>query len=591
MSQLKLYKTLTEPCEFPTDLGGFEYRSYNGSVEDRAAWAEICKNGLVGDDADDTRFIDVIEGADGYKPENVFFITENGNPVATITALVQENGRGWVHMVSVHKDSRGKGLGAYLNQIALAALSKANCTYVGLTTDEFRVPAVKSYLRAGFRPVLYEEDMEARWLFWLNRYGYMNIDCYDNDNKFVKNLCTVEKKDKLKVGVFGLRRGTAIAEPAVLSEKGYIHAVCDYDETTYELVEKCTCEDTKYFKDFDEFIESGLDVVILANYFHEHAKFAIKALEKGIHVYSETLPAVTLADCVKLCRAAEKSNAKYMIAENCAYFGTVRKMEEIYKNKTLGGAVYCEGEYVHPMPHDGYKVITPDAKHWRALMPSGYYSTHALAPIMQITGEVPVAVNALSIYSDEVRIEREEEPTKDVASIMLCTMSDGSIARVTGWCKFGGHGLWYRMNCGKGSLESVRGDDYKVRLFYNDWEIPEGMEQETFYDAEYPFDKDRASQSGHFGGDYYAIYDFLDCVQNDREPFLDVYKSATMTATAIFGWRSSLNDGIQYEIPDFRNEAERAVYENDTWSPFPDENGETNFPCTKYQLGDFNIEF
>ena len=65
MSQLKLYKTLTEPCEFPTDLGGFEYRSYNGSVEDRAAWAEICKNGLVGDDADDTRFIDVIEGADG----------------------------------------------------------------------------------------------------------------------------------------------------------------------------------------------------------------------------------------------------------------------------------------------------------------------------------------------------------------------------------------------------------------------------------------------------------------------------------------------------------------------------------------------
>jgi hypothetical protein len=64
-----------------------------------------------------------------------------------------------------------------------------------------------------------------------------------------------------------------------------------------------------------------------------------------------------------------------------------------------------------------------------------------------------------------------------------------------------------------------------------------------------------------------------------------------MTAVAIFGWRSSLNEGIQYRIPDFRNEAERAVYENDTWSPFPDENGETNFPCTKYQLGDYNIEF
>jgi hypothetical protein len=101
-------------------------------------------------------------------------------------------------MVSVHKESRGKGLGAVLNQLALAALYKEGCTYVGLTTDEFRVPAVKSYLRAGFRPVLYEEDMESRWVFWLNRYGYMNIDAYDNDNNFVKNLCDSEELDFIK---------------------------------------------------------------------------------------------------------------------------------------------------------------------------------------------------------------------------------------------------------------------------------------------------------------------------------------------------------------------------------------------------------
>ena len=31
------------------------------------------------------------------------------------------------------------------------------------------------------------------------------------------------------------------------------------------------------------------------NFFHEHAPYTIRLFEKGIHVYSETLPAVTLA--------------------------------------------------------------------------------------------------------------------------------------------------------------------------------------------------------------------------------------------------------------------------------------------------------
>lgn len=396
-----------------------------------------------------------------------------------------------------------------------------------------------------------------------------------------------QTEGKLKIGVFGARRGKSLVEPAVLTEKGYVYAVCDYDESTYEAMKDCCCAETKFYKDFDEFIKSGMDVVFLANYFNEHAKFAIKALEMGIHVYSETIPAVTMAECVALCRAAEKHNAIYMLAENYAYFGTVMKMREIYNEKTLGGVVYCEGEYVHPMSKEEYAHYTPDIKHWRALMPSGYYLTHSLAPILQVTSEIPVAVNAVSIYSDAVRQEREGEPIKDVAEIMLCTLSNGGLARVTGWAKFGGHGNWYRFNCGKGSIETVRGDEYNIRLCYNPWEKPEGAEDVTVFRHDFPFDKEKASESGHSGGDYYATYEFLDCVQNNRQPFFNVYRSCAMSAVAIMGWRSSLNNGKQYKIPDFTNEEERKLYENDNLTPFPDENGNVNYPCTKYQLKDF----
>ena len=63
-----------------------------------------------------------------------------------------------------------------------------------------------------------------------------------------------------------------------------------------------------------------------------------------------------------------------------------------------------------------------------------------------------------------------------------------------------------------------------------------------------------------------------------------------MSAVAILGWRSSLHNGAEYKIPDFSKEEDRKLYENDNLSPFPDENGVANYPCTKYQLDEFDID-
>ena len=57
-----------------------------------------------------------------------------------------------------------------------------------------------------------------------------------------------------------------------------------------------------------------------------------------------------------------------------------------------------------------------------------------------------------------------------------------------------------------------------------------------------------------------------------------------MSATAILGWRSCLNHGENFRIPDFRDENDRKMYENDDLTPFPDDNGEgaTLPPSTMY---------
>jgi len=46
-----------------------------------------------------------------------------------------------------------------------------------------------------------------------------------------------------------------------------------------------------------------------------------------------------------------------------------------------------------------------------------------------------------------------------------------------------------------------------------------------------------------------------------------------MSATAILAWRSCLNHGENFRVPDFRNPGERDALRDDNLTPFPDENG------------------
>ena len=41
------------------------------------------------------------------------------------------------------------------------------------------------------------------------------------------------------------------------------------------------------------------------------------------------------------------------------------------------------------------------------------------------------------------------------------------------------------------------------------------------------------------------------------------------SSVGILAWKSALEDGRPFEMPDFRNEADRAQWQDDTFSPFP----------------------
>src|SRR4029434_9928389 len=101
-------------------------------------------------------------------------------------------------------------------------------------------------------------------------------------------------------------------------------ALCDSREE--QLKELAGKHGVAAYTDYDKFLEHDMDAVVLANYFHQHAPLAIRALEAGKHVMSETSANKTLAEGVALCRAVEKSKKTYMFAENYPYSAANQEM-------------------------------------------------------------------------------------------------------------------------------------------------------------------------------------------------------------------------------------------------------------------------
>lgn len=379
---------------------------------------------------------------------------------------------------------------------------------------------------------------------------------------------SLRKPKPIRVGVIGVGRGQSFAQGATDLVGMKLVAVCDTWVEKLKQVGKRFKVTT--YADYGKFLEHDMDAVILANYFHEHAPFAIRALLAGKHVMSETSCNSTLAEGVALCRTVEKTGLTYMLAENYPYTAFNLEMRRLYRTGEIGEVTYAEGEYNHPMAPDSRLAISPGRLHWRSWIPSTYYCTHALAPLVCITGAMPVKVNGLSIACREV--DRLTVRRGDPGSVILCRMDNGAVFRIFGLC-LPGHSNWYRIHGSRGALEITRGPGYygpgQIRVWHETWDRKPGEALERTYVPEWPEHGDLAARAGHGGGDFWTNFEFANAIRSGRPPFLDVYRGVTLSSVGILAWKSALEDGKPFDVPNFRSERARRPHENDRWSPFP----------------------
>lgn len=144
---------------------GYGLRTYRPG--DESAWAQIMEStGGVGKEWTVERVRARMVEREQFEPAGMFFATsdaEAGRPVASASAwraAPDERETGNVHMVCALESHRGRGLGRLVTLAVLHRLRERGFRCADLTTDDWRLAAIKSYLSLGFVPI-YLPDPEG----------------------------------------------------------------------------------------------------------------------------------------------------------------------------------------------------------------------------------------------------------------------------------------------------------------------------------------------------------------------------------------------------------------------------------------------
>ena len=388
--------------------------------------------------------------------------------------------------------------------------------------------------------------------------------------------------DKIRIGFIGVGdRGTGLLRNILVHPEVDVPVICDINEANLrralDIVEKARGYRPEGFSKGPEDYRTmcardDFRAVLIATPQELHARMSVDAMQAGKFVGSEVPACTTIDECWDLVRTERKAKTGYMLLENYRYSQVVMQVTNMAAKGVFGELTYAECAYIHEIR--GMRFNNDGSLTWRGenvLKNIGdLYPTHSIGPVCgwmginrtdRLVSMVTMASKPAALHEYAARrFGKNSAPARmeflngDTNNTLIRT-AQGRLIAVrydTASPRPSGMGQ-YSLQGTRGSYLSSFGE-HKVyvegRSPEHKWEAPEKYRREF----EHPYWAERGAEAlktGHSGGDYFVLSDFLEAIRTGASP-IDVYDAATWSAIRPLSALSLERGSSAVEIPDFR---------------------------------------
>lgn len=372
--------------------------------------------------------------------------------------------------------------------------------------------------------------------------------------------------ERLRVGIVG-PRGLAYASGFRALPGVELVALCDINADVVRE-QAARHEIGQTFTRLENML-NAVDAIVLATPMHLHVPQAIVALNAGKHVLSEVTAAVTLEECWRLLDAVQASGKTYMMAENYCYQRDNVLVRELVRNGLFGDVYFGEGEYLHEVR--SYHHSPDGDPTWRAFWQVGQrgctYGTHSLGPVMQWFAARDPNERVARVSCFGSGIHTAPEHPHDDTCLMLCQLQSGKLVKVRldMLSNRPNQATYYALQGTTGVYEASRVEGAPGQVWFGENKPGEHRQWRPlsdFADRLPDFWRDpppEARQAGHGGGDFFVVRDFVEAVQAQSPPPIDIFTSLEWTAAGLCSQISIENGGVPIVVPNFRDPAARPL--------------------------------
>ena len=391
-----------------------------------------------------------------------------------------------------------------------------------------------------------------------------------------------EQGRAIRLGIVGLGgRGTGQMQTLLGMSEVRIAAVCDVYPDRVERARKVACDKQGFMPDgtldYRELNRrDDLEAVVVMSSWTTHSLIAVDAMRAGKRVAMEVGGAASVEECWQLVRASEETRRPCMLLENCCYGQEEMALLNMVKKGLFGELVHCQGGYEHDLREEiGKGDLNRHYRQNNFLHRNGeLYPTHELGPIAKYLGLnrgnrmvslVCMASKAagLSAWLKENRAgeplaQRQVNQGDIVNTIIKC--ANGETILLTHDCTLprpysrggriqGTRGIWMEDNR---SIYIEGRSPHDPAYWTHRWESDKAYMEEFKHPlwSEY---EDYGLRGGHGGMDYLALRAFVESVQEQKAPHIDVYDTASWMAITCLSEQSAAMGGMPVPVPDFTN--------------------------------------